>query len=134
MSTACSLVLQCHLKLSFRQNRSAAPSHRVSHTRRSPCCAALLHRPVRSGSPSQVLIGGGENHRMGLYDMVMVKDNHIAAAGGIEAAVQRTQAYLQERGLDVPVEVMEGGGGGREDVHREVRSREEGAVGEGGGY
>ena len=51
---------------------------------------------------------------MGLYDMVMVKDNHIAAAGGIEAAVQRTQAYLQERGLDVPVEVMEGGGGGRE--------------------
>lgn len=35
-----------------------------------------------------VLIGGGQNHRMGLYDMIMIKDNHIAAAGGIPAAVQ----------------------------------------------
>lgn len=34
-----------------------------------------------------VLIGGGQNHRMGLYDMIMIKDNHIAAAGGIAAAV-----------------------------------------------
>lgn len=38
-----------------------------------------------------VLIGGGRNHRLGLWDMVMIKDNHIAAAGGIPAAVQRTQ-------------------------------------------
>jgi nicotinate-nucleotide pyrophosphorylase (carboxylating) len=38
-----------------------------------------------------VLIGGGVNHRMGLYDMLMIKDNHIAAAGGISAAVSRAQ-------------------------------------------
>jgi Quinolinate phosphoribosyl transferase, C-terminal domain len=38
-----------------------------------------------------VLIGGGANHRMGLYDMLMIKDNHIAAAGGITAAVTRAQ-------------------------------------------
>ena len=38
-----------------------------------------------------VLIGGGVNHRMGLYDMLMIKDNHIAAAGGITAAVARAQ-------------------------------------------
>jgi nicotinate-nucleotide pyrophosphorylase (carboxylating) len=38
-----------------------------------------------------VLIGGGVNHRMGLYDMLMIKDNHIAAAGGITAAVSRAQ-------------------------------------------
>lgn len=38
-----------------------------------------------------VLIGGGRNHRQGLYDMVMIKDNHIAAAGGIAPAVHRTQ-------------------------------------------
>ena len=41
-----------------------------------------------------VLIGGGRNHRLGLWDMVMIKDNHIAAAGGIPAAVQRTQVRL----------------------------------------
>jgi nicotinate-nucleotide pyrophosphorylase (carboxylating) len=39
-----------------------------------------------------VRVGGGQNHRMGLYDMVMIKDNHIAAAGGIEAAVHGAQA------------------------------------------
>ena len=41
-----------------------------------------------------VLIGGGVNHRMGLYDMLMIKDNHIAAAGGIAAAVERAQVFL----------------------------------------
>ena len=40
-----------------------------------------------------VLIGGGQNHRMGLYDMIMIKDNHIAAAGGITAAVHGTEVY-----------------------------------------
>ena len=38
-----------------------------------------------------VLIGGGANHRLGLYDMLMIKDNHIAAAGGITPAVHRAQ-------------------------------------------
>ncbi|KAK9814622.1 hypothetical protein WJX72_008859 [[Myrmecia] bisecta] len=52
-----------------------------------------------------VLLGGGRNHRMGLYDMVMIKDNHIAAAGGITAAVQAAQAYVREHRLQVPVEV-----------------------------
>lgn len=53
-----------------------------------------------------VLIGGGHNHRMGLFDMVMIKDNHIAAAGGITAAVRRTHEYLQSHGLSgTPVEV-----------------------------
>ncbi|XP_024539844.1 nicotinate-nucleotide pyrophosphorylase [carboxylating], chloroplastic isoform X2 [Selaginella moellendorffii] len=52
-----------------------------------------------------VLIGGGENHRMGLYDMVMVKDNHIAVAGGIENAIFAVTKYLEEKGLDIGVEV-----------------------------
>ncbi|EFJ44480.1 hypothetical protein VOLCADRAFT_106344 [Volvox carteri f. nagariensis] len=46
-----------------------------------------------------VLIGGGTNHRMGLYDMMMIKDNHIAAAGGIRAAVQRAEEYIRDQGL-----------------------------------
>ena len=42
-----------------------------------------------------VLIGGGQNHRMGLYDMVMLKDNHIDFCGGIEKAIEHTNNYLQ---------------------------------------
>ena len=42
-----------------------------------------------------VLIGGGVNHRIGLFDMVMIKNNHIAAAGSIEKAVRCTQVTLQ---------------------------------------
>jgi nicotinate-nucleotide pyrophosphorylase (carboxylating) len=52
-----------------------------------------------------VLIGGGENHRMGLYDMVLVKDNHIAVAGGIPQAIAAVDAYLKQENLDVGVEV-----------------------------
>lgn len=49
-----------------------------------------------------VVLGGGHNHRIGLYDMAMIKDNHIAAAGGISAAVERVR---QRWGHQVPVEV-----------------------------
>ncbi|TWW01746.1 carboxylating nicotinate-nucleotide diphosphorylase [Chitinophaga pinensis] len=52
-----------------------------------------------------VRIGGGVNHRMGLYDMVMLKDNHIDFAGGITAAVTKTVAYLQQRQLPLQIEV-----------------------------
>ncbi len=52
-----------------------------------------------------VTMGGGKNHRIGLYDMVMLKDNHNDSAGGITAAVNRTKAYLLEKGLDLGIEV-----------------------------
>ncbi|KAK9808404.1 hypothetical protein WJX73_001025 [Symbiochloris irregularis] len=52
-----------------------------------------------------VLAGGGANHRQGLFDMVMIKDNHVTAAGGITAAVRRTQAYFKQHNLSLPVEV-----------------------------
>lgn len=44
-----------------------------------------------------VKIGGGENHRLGLYDMVMIKDNHIAAAGNIKNACLRTRDYINSK-------------------------------------
>ena len=50
-----------------------------------------------------VALGGAQNHRVGLYDMVLVKDNHIAAAGGIRPAIDAVGAYLG--GRDLPVEV-----------------------------
>ncbi|GFR48368.1 hypothetical protein Agub_g10258 [Astrephomene gubernaculifera] len=46
-----------------------------------------------------VLIGGGSNHRMGLFDMMMIKDNHIAAAGGIRPAVKRAEEWIRQQGL-----------------------------------
>jgi nicotinate-nucleotide pyrophosphorylase (carboxylating) len=52
-----------------------------------------------------VRIGGGQNHRMGLYDMIMLKDNHIDFAGGITKAVNATQEFLKAQKLDLKIEV-----------------------------
>lgn len=52
-----------------------------------------------------VVIGGGYNHRFGLYDMVMLKDNHIDYCGGIEKAILATQTYLKAHNLDLKIEV-----------------------------
>lgn len=49
--------------------------------------------------------GGGTNHRIGLYDMVMLKDNHIDFAGGIAQAIDRTHTYLQTKGKDLRIEI-----------------------------
>lgn len=52
-----------------------------------------------------VKIGGGENHRFGLYDMVMIKDNHIDFAGGISQAISNVKSYLKAKGKDLKIEV-----------------------------
>ena len=52
-----------------------------------------------------VKIGGGQNHRFGLYDMIMLKDNHIDYAGGITAAIQRTKAFLISAKKDLKIEI-----------------------------
>ena len=52
-----------------------------------------------------VKCGGGTNHRIGLYDMVMLKDNHIDFAGGIAQAIDRTHAYLQQKGKNLKIEI-----------------------------
>jgi nicotinate-nucleotide pyrophosphorylase (carboxylating) len=52
-----------------------------------------------------VKIGGGENHRFGLYDMIMLKDNHIDYAGGIKMAIEKTQAYLKQTGKKLKIEI-----------------------------
>lgn len=52
-----------------------------------------------------VKLGGGENHRIGLFDMVILKDNHIDFAGGILKAIPRVREYLKEKGKNIPIEV-----------------------------
>lgn len=60
---------------------------------------------MRMLEKAAVKIGGGENHRMGLYDMIMLKDNHIDFAGGIEKAILAVKKYLKEVGKDLKIEV-----------------------------
>lgn len=52
-----------------------------------------------------VRLGGGENHRMGLYDMIMIKDNHIEFAGGIQQAIESTHAYLKRKDKSLKIEI-----------------------------
>jgi len=71
---------------------------RITDTRKTtPGMRALEKEAVRTG--------GGVNHRMGLYDMIMLKDNHTDYAGGIAKAVARTKEYLRQKGLDLKIEV-----------------------------
>lgn len=52
-----------------------------------------------------VKIGGGMNHRIGLFDMILLKDNHIDFCGGITNAITRCHEYLKEKGLDLKIEI-----------------------------
>lgn len=71
---------------------------RITDTRKTtPGMRALEKEAVR--------IGGGINHRMGLYDMIMLKDNHTDYAGGISEAIARTKEYLRKNRLNLKIEV-----------------------------
>ncbi len=59
----------------------------------------------RAFEKEAVRIGGGYNHRMGLYDMIMLKDNHIDFCGGIEKAIDRTNEYLRQNALRLQIEI-----------------------------
>lgn len=73
-------------------------STRLLDTRKTTPCIRYMEKWA-------VRIGGGENHRFALYDMIMLKDNHIDYAGGIKPAIERTQAYLKESGKNLKVEI-----------------------------
>lgn len=60
---------------------------------------------IRFLEKEAVKIGGGVNHRMGLYDMIMLKDNHIDFAGGVKEAIRQTKQYLADNHLDLKIEV-----------------------------
>jgi nicotinate-nucleotide pyrophosphorylase (carboxylating) len=58
---------------------------------------------IRAIEKWAVKIGGGVNHRFALYDMIMLKDNHIDFAGGIDLAINKTKSYLEENNLDLKI-------------------------------
>jgi len=71
---------------------------RVLDTRKTTPGMRLLEKEA-------VKLGGGVNHRIGLYDMILLKDNHVDFAGGIENAIQRAKDYLKAKGKDLKIEI-----------------------------
>ena len=60
---------------------------------------------MRMLEKAAVKIGGGVNHRIGLFDMILLKDNHVDFAGGIDKAIQRAQNYCKAKGKDLKIEI-----------------------------
>lgn len=60
---------------------------------------------MRMMEKEAVKIGGGVNHRIGLFDMILLKDNHIDFAGGIDAALDKCHQYLKDKGFDLKIEI-----------------------------
>jgi len=76
----------------------------VAHTRARICCTRKTTPGLRALEKYAVRCGGAVNHRMGLFDAILIKDNHIAAAGGVTAAIQAARAAVA-KGTKIEVEV-----------------------------
>ena len=99
------LVLNYMQRLSGVATKTHHMVQRIAHT----SCRLLDTRKTTPGlrvlEKWAVRLGGGHNHRMGLYDMVMLKDNHIDFAGGIGPAVAQVRQYLKEQQKELAIEV-----------------------------
>lgn len=93
--------------LSGVATRTAAYVERVAGTGARILDTRKTVPGLRLAQKHAVTVGGGHNHRMGLYDMVMLKENHIAAAGGIQAAVTRARALHPTLPVEVETETLE---------------------------
>jgi len=78
--------------------RLEGTSTRILDTRKTTPGMRMLEKQA-------VKIGGGENHRIGLFDMILLKDNHVDFAGGIENAIRRAQTYLKEKNKSLNIEI-----------------------------
>jgi nicotinate-nucleotide pyrophosphorylase (carboxylating) len=99
------LALNCMQRMSGIATQTNHIQKKIAHTR----CVVLDTRKTTPGirqlEKYAVFCGGGQNHRMGLYDMIMLKDNHIDYAGGIEAGINRVRQYLNDKNLKLAIEV-----------------------------
>lgn len=97
------LVLNCMQRMSG----IATLTHKMQSLIKHTSCKILDTRKTtpnfRLAEKWAVQIGGGTNHRIGLYDMVMLKDNHIDYCGGVSKAIKTTMAYLAREKRDIPV-------------------------------
>lgn len=97
------VVLNCMQRMSGIATLTAEVQSLIAHTH----CKVLDTRKTtpnfRIAEKWAVQIGGGTNHRMGLYDMVMLKDNHIDYCGSVQSAIQKTLEYLDRNVRSVPI-------------------------------
>jgi nicotinate-nucleotide pyrophosphorylase (carboxylating) len=106
-----SILMAERLALNFMQRMSGIATHTkmlVDIVGNIPCKLLDTRKTtpgLRAIEKMAVKIGGGHNHRFGLYDMVMIKDNHIDYAGGISQAIAKTKAYLKENNKPLKIEV-----------------------------
>ncbi|EAZ81699.1 carboxylating nicotinate-nucleotide diphosphorylase [Algoriphagus machipongonensis] len=99
------LVLNCMQRMSGIATLTHRLTEKILHTKTRLMDTRKTTPNFRLMEKWAVLIGGGKNHRFALYDMVMLKDNHVDFAGGIEAAITQTKAYLKKHQLDLKIEV-----------------------------
>lgn len=99
------LVLNCMQRMSGIASLTNRLVKRIEGTKANVLDTRKTTPSFRLLEKWAVIIGGGKNHRMGLYDMVMLKDNHIDMAGGVAEAINRAKAYLRARNLKMKVEV-----------------------------
>ena len=99
------------IALNFMQRMSAIATQTrkivdsICHTEAKLLDTRKTTPGVRAIEKWAVRIGGGHNHRFGLYDMIMIKDNHIDYSGGIEASILKANKYIKEKNLDIKIEI-----------------------------
>ena len=97
------------LNIMQRMSGIATMTHRYVERVKGTGCHILDTRKTTPGmrilEKQAVKIGGGMNHRIGLFDMILLKDNHIDFAGGIVNAIDRCHKYLEEKNLDLKIEI-----------------------------
>ncbi|MFC0262481.1 carboxylating nicotinate-nucleotide diphosphorylase [Fontibacter flavus] len=99
------LVLNCMQRMSGIATKTHQLNQLISHTKARLMDTRKTTPNFRMMEKWAVLLGGGLNHRFALYDMVMLKDNHIDFAGGIKNAIHNTRSYLASKGLALKIEV-----------------------------
>ena len=99
------LVLNCMQRMSGIATYTHRLQSLIQHTKAKLLDTRKTTPNFRLPEKWAVAIGGGTNHRYALYDMIMLKDNHIDFGGGIRSTVEKTQQYLQEKGKDLKIEV-----------------------------
>ncbi len=106
-----SLLVAERTALNFMQRMSGIATRtrmyvqKVAHTGTKILDTRKTAPGLRYFDKEAVKIGGGQNHRFGLFDMVLIKDNHVDAAGGIVPAIERVKSYLGEKGIAMKIEV-----------------------------
>lgn len=99
------LVLNCMQRMSAIATKTNQMAKMIGHTKAKLLDTRKTTPNFRMMEKWAVVIGGGYNHRYGLYDMIILKDNHVDYAGGIKQALENTFAYLHKTGKDIPVEI-----------------------------